>query len=111
MEWFKEFLEGTALLFLQAGLSIYIKTQAFVYISGRMLEILNKNRARNLFALIMTLLFTAGHMYYIKFDNQTFAFVWEFLDWFSMAILFYVLIGFKLFNRIDNVLDKNIGKD
>jgi hypothetical protein len=29
----------------------------------------------------------------------------------SIGVLFYVLIGFKLFDRVDNFLDKRFGKD
>lgn len=108
---YRDFLLVTGLSFLNAGVSIYIKTQAQVYIWGRMLGYLNTDRSRNSLALMVTLLFTAGHMYSEQTDNLIFHFIWDFLNWFSMAILIYVLLGFRLFSRVDTLLDVKFAKD
>jgi hypothetical protein len=84
---FKEFLIITGLSFLQAGVSVYVKTQAFVYISGRMLEILNKNRSRNILALVLTAIFTAGHMYSLSGGGAVYLQMWEYLDILKSYIL------------------------
>ena len=111
LEEYKDFLSVTGLSFIQAGISIYIKTQAQVYIWGRMLEVLKTNRSRNLLALLTTILFSTCYLYSMNTDNRIFYFLWEFLNWFSMAIIIYVLLGFRLYSRIDSLLDKKVGKD
>jgi len=113
MEWleYKDFLIITGLSFLQAGTLIYIKVQAQVYIWGRMLDILKDNRSRNTVALLSTILFTVFYQYSLTTKNPTFIFMWDFLNWFSMAIIIYVLLGFRLFTRVDSILDIKFGKD
>lgn len=111
LEEYRDFLLMTGFFFLQAGISIYIKTQAQVYIWGRMLKILNTNRSRNTLALLTTVFFTVCYIYSINTENRIFYFIWEFLNWFSMAIIIYVLLGFRLYSRIDSLLDKKVGKD
>ncbi len=106
----KDFLIITGLSFLQAGVSIYIKTQAQVYIWGRMLDILKSNKSRNLLALVSTIIFTAGHIYSKETESQIFYYTWEFLNWFSMGILIYVLVGFNLFTRVGKLQDIKIAK-
>jgi hypothetical protein len=107
---YKDILSITGFSFLQAAISIYIKTQAQVYIFGRMLEILNTNRQRNTLALLMTILFTLGYQYSLITNNSVYLFIWNFFNWFSMAILIYVLIGFDLFSMMGSIKKIKIAK-
>lgn len=113
MEWngYKDFLIVTGLSFLNAGVGIYIKVQAQVYIWGRMLGYANTDRSRNSVALLSTVLFTIGYMISLKTHYTIFLYVWNFMNWFSMAILIYVLLGFRLFARVDSFLDVKFAKD
>lgn len=111
LEEFKDFLVITGLSILQTGLSVYIKTQAQVYIWGRMLEVIKNNRSKNLTALISTIIFTVGYIYKKGVNIQWLNSLWTFFDIFSVGILWYVLFGFKLFSRMDTLQDKKIAKD
>jgi len=108
---YKDFLVNTGLAFLQAGVSIYIKTQAQVYIWGRMLNFLKTDRQKNTLALFATVFFAAGYLWQSQTDNIYFQYFWQFLNWFSPAILFYVLVGFRLFSRMDTFQDRKFAKD
>lgn len=110
-EEYKDFLLVTGLGFLQAGVSVYIKTQAQVYIWGRMLGLAKTDRQKNLIALLSIAVFTMGHMYTIDVYSVWFYYVWLFLDIFSIGILWYVLFGFRLFARMDTLQDIKIAKD
>ena len=107
---YKDFLFLLGLHFLISGVYIYIPTQAIVYIFGRMLEIFNSNRSRNIIALIVTILFSIGYLYYKKEYQTAYEYIWAFFHWFSISILLYVLLGFRLFSRIDTLLDKKLAK-
>ena len=113
MDFFSEYKDYIFLLglhFVISGAYIYIPTQAIVYIFGRMLEISNSNKSRNIIALITTIMFSIGYLYLKKEHQTPYEYIWAFFHWFSISILLYVLLGFKLASRIDSLLDKKIGK-
>ena len=66
MDWdaLKDFVVTAGLSLLQAGDSIFIKTLAQVYIWGRMLKKVETDPRRNLIALLSTIVFTAGYLYF-----------------------------------------------
>ena len=108
---YKDYLFLLGLHLIISGAYIYIPTQAIVYIFGRMLGIFNSDRSRNIIALITTILFSIGYLYLKKEHQTLYEYVWAFFHWFSISILWYVLLGFKLASRIDSLLDKKLGKD
>lgn len=108
---YREYLFLLGLNFLISGVYIYMPTQAIVYVMGRMLAITNSDRSRNLVALISTVLFSIGYVLMKKEFPNTYEYVWEFFHWFSMGILLYVILGFRLYSRIDSLLDKKLAKD
>lgn len=91
---------------------IFIPTLAVVYIFGRMLGFLKSYRTKNTLALIIN--FITAYMYVnlvYEFDGD-----WQWMAWNvfykgCIGILWYVLIGFHLFDRIDNLLDHKLYKD
>ena len=107
---YKDFLFLLGLHFIISGAYIYIPTQAMVYIFGRMLGIFNSDRSRNSIALITTTLFSMGYLYLKKELSTPYEYIWAFFHWFSIGILWYVLLGFKLASRIDSLLDKKLAK-
>lgn len=87
-----------------------------VYFLGRMLNILKGDTSRNIVASIVMLAiglflsFTKYGMDY-NFKKNVVWFIWDNFLYFSIACIIYVTVCFKLYSRIDSLLDKKIGKD
>jgi len=97
--------------FLRDGVAIFPPTMAFVYIVGRMLNICKKDLGKNIIATIVNFGITYFYVsLYINYDS-TKELIWLIINKGSIGIILYVLIGFKLFGRIDNLLDKKIAND
>jgi hypothetical protein len=97
---------------LRDGALIFIPTLAVVYIFGRMLGILKTYRTKNTLALVTNFLmsyFYVNMMY--DFEGDTYWMVWNVFYKGCLGILLYVLVGFKLFDRMDHLLDKKIADD
>lgn len=86
------------------GLNIFIPTMAMVYLFGRMLNIAKKNTSKNLVAAI-TAFVSSGLFIFLK-GNLLFSKVWSVYFVGCVAVLFYVLIGFTLYSRVDAFFDK-----
>jgi uncharacterized membrane protein YfcA len=80
----------------------------FVYLLGRALNIIKSDRAKNLTALIVI---TGSSIYtsILYFDNNKI--IYETMIVIALSYIVYVLLGFKLYDRIDSFLDKKIGED
>ena len=85
---------------------VMLVSLAFVYISGRMLNITKKQTSRNLIALIVICLCYIFYFYYMVDTVSIVNKVWSALTYGALSIIFYVTIGFKLFDRVDTLLDK-----
>ncbi len=111
LEDYSDFLSIFILRFLKSGFYIYVPAQAVVYVFGRMLGIFNGNTLRNLLALIS--IFVLSYFYiYLNFPSLgNIELLYEVIQWSSMAIIFYVLLGFKLADRMDHFLDKRFADD
>ena len=88
-------------------------TLGFVYISGRLLEITKTDKARNIFAVIMILIlsFVTG-----KFDGNmanmlSFPYIFNSLVYAAISAIIYVNICWRLFSRMDKLLDRRVGSD
>ena len=108
---YKEFLSTVILDFLYSGFWIYIPTQAIVYISGKMLGILMADWTRNLLALVATIGFTYLYIMMNVTFTSTLELVSAMVHWASMGIMWYVILGFKLYDRMDHLLDRKIAND
>jgi len=86
------------------GLNVFIPTMAMVYLFGRMLEIAKENRSKNLIAFL-TILFSSILITTFK-NEQLFWDIWNMYFLGCIGVLFYVLIGFTLYNRVDTFFDK-----
>lgn len=111
LEEYKEFLTVFVLRFLKCGFYIYIPTQALVYVFGRMLGLLNTYRTRNSLALISII---GISYFYIHINIPTtnlseLVYVW--MQWASMAVIIYTILGFKLAERMDSLLDLKFAPD
>jgi len=97
---------------LLAASFIYIPFLAFivslgmVYLFGRMLMIVTSIRAKNVLAFL-SMLGTYG-FYFIKFapEGKLEGKIWLSIIYTAISVILYTLIGFKLYNRVDSLLDK-----
>lgn len=87
-----------------AGLNVFIPTMAMVYLFGRMLEISKENRTRNLIAFVT--IFISSTLITVFKDNKLFWTIWNIYFLGCIGILFYVLVGFTLYSRVDAFFDK-----
>ncbi len=78
-----------------------------------MLGILKTNLQKNILALISVISLNASYSYYFSsvFAKGIIWYAWEVGFYSSLCVLAYVLLGFKLYDRADDFLDKKIGKD
>lgn len=110
MDYSQEFLQVFFEL-LTKGFYVFLPMLASVYIMGRMLGFINSNRGRNFVALIIMFpsSWLVANLFYEYYTIITM--LGDIVFFGSVSILLYVLVGFKLFPRIDNLLDKKIGSD
>lgn len=100
------------------GLFIASSGLGFVYIFGRILGIEKTDRAKNITALIIMMITTMlviALKYGIDYKNwEVQRILWiilEFIGFLSFGAIVYVLIGWKLYSRMDSYLDKKFGED
>lgn len=91
------------------GYSAFLVSLAVVFVVGRMLNLVNSYRVKNLIALIVA--FSVAH--WITFIDGTDVdmsdFYWRVVFTTSVAVVLYVLIGFDLFDRFNSWCDKKFG--
>lgn len=85
---------------------IFIITMAFVYSIGRLFMLTNSDRIKNSLAFFAML----GCNYFL-YQPITVKAVVPVVIHMSICVLLYVLIGFKLYDRVDSFLDTHFGKD
>lgn len=101
----KNALESVGLLKpILIALNVFIPTMAMVYLFGRMLEVTKTNRGKNSIAAITA--FTSSGLYITLSGNSMFDKIWNIYFVGCIVILFYVLIGFTLYSRVDTFFDK-----
>jgi hypothetical protein len=108
---YKELLLNFLIKFIKVGFYIYIPVQAIVYIFGRMLGIFNGYRTRNTLALLSAIGISYFYIYYNNPNTPIFNIVYEWMQNFSITILYYVLLGFRLASRMDSFLDHKFAED
>lgn len=85
----------------------FLITMAVVYIVGRMLMLTKSDRVKNSIALLVII----GLNYFTFRDCKLLEMIFNIALHSSICVLLYVLIGFNLFDRVDNFLDRHFGKD
>lgn len=96
---------------LAYGAIIFIPTLASVYLSGRMLGFLKRDITKNVLATIVNYTWTYFTvLLYIPYTSNL-ELIWIIIYKGAWGILLYVAVGFKLYDRVDNLLDKKIGDD
>jgi len=87
---------------------MFLITMAMVYLFGKMLNIAKSDTAKNSIAFVTCILCSVANVYFKLNDFSKFTLL-NYRDIFiqtCVGILLYVLLGFKLFNRIEGLLDK-----
>ena len=84
-----------------------------VYIVGRMLAIVNTNRARN---TVAALTIAGGSvwttiMYDVGVIIHPHEYIWRPIVYTAIGCLLYVILGFKLAGRLDGMLNKKMGEE
>lgn len=94
------------LSFITLPFLVMLISLAFVYAFGRMLNITKKAVSKNLVALIVICSSYFFYFYAMVKNMDLFTKIWTGLLYGALSIIFYVTLGFKFFDRIDNFLDK-----
>lgn len=104
---------------------VFIASLGLVYLLGRMFGFVNSMRGRNLVGLIGMIIATFSYVFIldqpIPEDLSSNPFIcWLYNNFPDIArmvvlvlaeVLVYMLVGAKLYSRVDSVLDKHIGED
>lgn len=102
------FIEG-----FMRSVIIFLCMLGVVYIFGRMLALVNSNRGRNLVAIITS--FPVSYWTVIMYDlnslQHPLEMWWRVFVYALGGCILFVLVGWKLFDRVDNLLDKQIAND
>jgi hypothetical protein len=107
---FKDYI----VLFLEALLrssTIFLPTLAVVYIVGRFFELTSSYRVKNFIAMVFLFGISAFQTYTLDGMTDIVAYIWTTFLYGCYATILYVIIGFRLFDRVDAFLDRKIGKD
>lgn len=91
-------------------LSVSICGLSLVYVFGRELNILKTDRSKNLLALISMAILSFVETYLFYFDKWSII-IWQTFLITMFANIIYVLIGFKLYDRVDHFQDKRFADD
>lgn len=94
------------LSFITLPFLVMLISLAFVYVTGRMLNITKKATSKNIVALFTICACYSFYFYCIVQNVSVFNKIWSGLTYGALSIIFYVTIGFKLFDRVDVILDK-----
>ena len=86
---------------------VFIVCLAHVYLWGRMLNVVNGYRARNILATItMAVIYCFFFLVFREQESSILEAIWKILVYSSLSIIFYVNIGFKFYDRWESVLDR-----
>ena len=94
------------LTFLTVPFLAFVVSLGMVYLFGRMLNILKTDIAKNATAFISMM---AVYIYYFfKYDTryELTERIWYMIIYTSVSVIFYVLIGFKLYPLIESKFDR-----
>ena len=110
---FVEFLtDSVYLAYILRVISTALSALGIVYIFHRMLNIRMTYRQTNILALIVMLIWSWAIQYVFWWDITPLAEnIYMALTFFAISCVPYVVIGWRLFSRMDSYLDKKIGKD
>jgi len=99
------------LSFLYLPLLAFLVSMGVVYLFGRMLDLVRTSRTKNLLAFMAMVGVYVFYFSCIESDLPLVQSLWFSTIYASTSVILYVLVGFKLYDRVDNFLDKHLGHD
>jgi len=87
---------------------IFLVGYGAVLLVGRMLGIVKSYKVKNSIASIVMFSFCIYYMQSLYFFDETRFFIIEIVTHFSGSIILYVLVGFNLVKRVNELLDQTI---
>ena len=100
---------------LKKGFTIFLPTITIVYIVGKALDLAHTDVVKNSIGILCAFIISfLQHLYQnniINLSLLTFSDFYEIFYYGCIGILLYILIGFKLYPRVDAWLDKHFAKD
>ncbi len=99
------------LLFLNYMLpiaTISCMSLGFVSISGRLWEVTNTDHAKNIVASFWLLVLSFLYQRSVIFNYDL---IWDTLELLTMSTIFYIGFCWRVYSRLDVLLDKWFGKD
>ncbi len=99
------------LLFLNYMLpiaTISFMSLGLVFAIGRLLELVYTDHSKNIlaFLFILSLSFAQQRTIFINFEV-----IYSTIELTAISVIFYILVCWKLYSRVDSILDKWFGKD
>ena len=82
-----------------------------VYIFGRLLNILKTDQSKNILALFAIIGITYVTGISVTGEMDIFFIVWDVCLYTLLSVIIYINICWKLYNRIETLLNKKVGKD
>ena len=125
MEYFITNFQSLIVQFLDIILILFIVplvTLGITYIFGRMLNLLQRNRSRNIIAVLLIYGIHTIYTYLptisssinpenVVIYSTIISRIWAVFIRGSISITIYVLLFWRIFDRINSLLDKKIGED
>jgi len=95
------------------SLVIFTISLGVVYIFGRQLELVNSDRGKNLLSILVA--FPLSYWSILIYDMGVIVHplevYWRTLVYGTGSSILFVLLGWRLFDRVDHLLDKKIAPD
>jgi amino acid transporter len=96
--------------FLTLPFIVFLVSLGFVYLFGRMLNLLKTATTKNITAFTVMILCYIFYFYFLS-QLDLIHKIWTGIIHLSISIIFYTLLGFKLYSRVDTLLDKKLSPD
>lgn len=112
---------GVGDMAMRIALIVFIAL-GIVYMFGRLLPTKLKDKGKNIIAVFALLFASLGLTIAYNpnildmtlaaiLPSQLYLYLWDTFIYFAIGCVFYVVIGWRFYSRIDSWLDKKIGKD
>ncbi len=82
-----------------------------VYIFGKLLNILKTDQSKNILALLSIIGIAYATGIPVTDEMDIFFIVWDVCLYTLLSVIIYINICWKLYNRIETLLNKKVGKD
>lgn len=92
--------------FISLPFVVFLISLSSVYLLGRMFNIVKKDVTKNIIAYITMLSSYIFYFFWYSTKASLYQKIWYVLIYSAVSIVMYVLLGFKMYSRVDALLDK-----